>query len=343
MRLVIQIPCFNEEETIGQTLADLPREIPGIDEIIVLIIDDGSVDETSRKAEELGVHYIVRFSTNQGLATAHMKGLEACLRLNADLVVNTDADNQYVGEDIKKLVTPILLGKADLVVGDRQTDTIAHFSRLKRWLQKWGSHIVRKLSGTKVNDTTSGFRAMNRKTISSLFVHNRFSYTLESIIQAGSLGLTIENVAVRTNAELRESRLFSSIPQYIGRNIPIILSSYTMYWPLKTFGFLAMTLFIFGLVLGIRFLYFFIQQPEASGHIQSLQVGVGAIVMSFVVALMSLLGDLLARNRRLNEEILRKIRVLEVELDNKLPKEGEVIGGLYRTNAKFWKSSKNIR
>jgi glycosyltransferase involved in cell wall biosynthesis len=337
MRLVIQIPCLNEQETLGQTLADLPRKIPGVDEIIVLIIDDGSIDETSQKAEELGVHYIVRFATNQGLATAFMKGLEVCLHLDADLVVNTDGDNQYVGADIKKLIEPILLGKADLVVGDRQTDSIVHFSPLKRWLQKWGSHIVRRLSGTKVKDTTSGFRAMNRKTISSLFVHNRFSYTLESIIQAGSLGLIIENVPIRTNPELRASRLFSSIPQYIRRNIPILFSSYSMYWPLQTFGYLALTLFLFGLMLGVRFLYFYIQNPEASGHVQSLQIGVGAMIMAFVVALMSLLGDLLSKNRRLNEEILRRVKILETEHGKRLPKPGNMIDSLYRTSAEYWK------
>ena len=180
---------------------------------------------------------------------------------------------------------------------------------------------------------------MNQKTISSLFVHNRFSYTLESIIQAGSLGLIIENVPVRTNQVLRKSRLFSSIPEYIRRNLPILFSSYSMYWPLQTFGYLALVLFLFGSVLGIRFLYFYVLQPESSGHIQSLQIGVGAVVMAFVVALMSLLGDLLARNRRLNEVILRKLRILEAGLHNRLPEKGEVKLGLYRTNAEIWRAN----
>ncbi len=338
MRLIIQIPCLNEQDSLQQTIADLPRKIPGIDEIIILIIDDGSTDETSQKAEELGAHYIVRFATNQGLASAHMKGLEVCLHLNADIVVNTDGDNQYVGADIRKLIEPVLLGKADLVIGDRQTDFIKHFSPLKRWLQKWGSHVVRKLSGTTVKDTTSGFRAMNRKTFSSLFVHNRFSYTLESIIQAGSLGLTIENVPVGTNPVARKSRLFSTIPQYVKRNIRIILSSYSMYWPLQTFGYLAFIIFLFGTFLVGRFLYFYTINPEASGHIQSLQIGVGALVMAFVVTLMSLLGDLLAKNRRINEEILRKLRILEARTNSHLPERGEEIDGLYRTNADYWKS-----
>lgn len=333
VRLFIQIPCLNERDWLAQTFADLPRSIPGIDSIEVLVVDDGSTDDTSKLARELGVHHIVRFPRNRGLAAAHMAGLDACLRLGADIVVNTDADNQYRGSDIAPLVAPILAGRADIVIGDRQTDQIAHFSFLKRVLQRWGSRLVRRASGTTVADSTSGFRAFSRRAANALFVHNRFTYTLETIIHAGQLGLAIENVKVTTNPKARESRLFGSVFEYVRRNGAVILRAYNLYWPVQTFGFLAIALFLFGSALGMRFLYYFVQDPDYSGHIQSLLVGVGAIVLSILIALMALIGDLLATNRRLTEEVLIRVRRLDAQIG---PAEGGSIEGVSSTGAAAW-------
>lgn len=318
MRLIIQIPCLNEREWLAQTVADLPRAIPGVDSIEVLVIDDGSTDGTSDLARTLGVHHLVRFPRNRGLAAAHMAGLDACVRLGADVIVNTDADNQYRGTDIAALVAPILEGRADIVIGDRQTDRIAHFSFLKRVLQRWGSRVVRRASGTAVADSTSGFRALSRRAAAALFVHNRFTYTLETIIHAGQLGLAIENVRIQTNAKARESRLFGSVFEYVRRNGAVILRAYNLYWPVQTFGFLAIALFLFGSALGLRFLYYFVQDPDYSGHMQSLMVGVGAVVLSILVALMALIGDLLATNRRLTEEVLLRVRRLDAQIGAQL-------------------------
>lgn len=339
IKLIIQIPCLDEREHLPATLADLPRAIAGVSSIEVLVIDDGSRDGTSEVAASLGVHHLVRFPRNRGLAAAHMAGLDACLRLGADVVVNTDADNQYKGEDIARLVAPVLAGRADIVVGDRQTDTIAHFSWLKRVLQRWGSALVRRASGTAVVDSTSGFRAMNRKAVSTLFVHNQFSYTLETMIQAGKAGLVVENVAITTNPKTRESRLFSSIPEYLRKNGPVIFRAYGMYWPVQTFGFFALLFLLLGLGLGGRFLYYYVQEPDVSRHIQSLQVGVGSIVLAFVVGLMAFLGDLLASNRRLNEELLARVRRLDAELAAQRRRRGEPIEGVVSTEAPSWRGS----
>lgn len=333
VRLFIQIPCLNERQWLAQTFADLPRSIPGITSIEVLVVDDGSTDQTSELARELGVHHIVRFPRNRGLAAAHMAGLDACLRLGADIVVNTDADNQYRGDDIARLVAPILAGHADVVIGDRQTDTIDHFSWPKRVLQRWGSRVVRRASGTAVADSTSGFRALSRRAIYGLFVHNRFTYTLETIIQAGQLGLAIENVRIQTNPKARESRLFRSIPQYVRRNGAVILRAYNLYWPVQTFGFLAVLLFLFGSGLGVRFVYFYVRDPDYSGHVQSLLVGVGAIVLALIVALMALLGDLLATNRRLTEEVLVRVRRLDAQIAGTA---GTSVDGVESTGATPW-------
>jgi glycosyltransferase involved in cell wall biosynthesis len=341
LRLIIQIPCLDERDHLPATFADLPRRVAGIDSIEVLVIDDGSRDGTSAVAAELGVHHLVRFPRNRGLAAAHMAGLDACLRLGADVVVNTDADNQYKGSDIERLVAPVLAGRADIVVGDRQTDTIAHFSWLKRVLQRWGSALVRRASGTTVVDSTSGFRAMNRKALSTLFVHNDFTYTLETMIQAGKAGLMVENVAITTNAKTRESRLFSSIPEYLRKNGPVIFRAYGMYWPVQTFGFMALALLLLGLGLGGRFLYFYLREPDVSGHIQSLQVGVGAVVLAFVVGLMALLGDLLATNRRLNEELLARVRRLDATLAAEKLQRGEPIEGVRSTGAASWRGEES--
>lgn len=336
MKLIIQIPCLNEKDHLGATFADLPRSIPGVDTIEVLVIDDGSDDGTSRVAEELGVHHIVRFPRNRGLAAAHMAGLDACLRLGADVVVNTDADNQYKGDDIARLVAPVLAGEADIVVGDRHTDEIPHFSWIKRVLQRWGSALVRRASGTEVKDSTSGFRAMNRQAISTLFVHNKFTYTLETMIQAGNAGLVVDNVRIHTNPKTRESKLFSSIPEYLRRNGPVIFRSYGMYWPMQTFGYIALGLLVVGLILGGRFAYYYLRDPDTSSHIQSLQVGVGAIVLSFVVALMVLLSDLLAANRRLTEEVLARVRRLDALVAADQMSGGRALEGIHTTAARPW-------
>ena len=336
LRLIIQIPCLNEREQLPRTFAELPRSIPGIDAIEVLIIDDGSDDGTSDIAAQLGVHYIVRFPRRRGLAAAHMAGLDASLRLGADIVVNTDADNQYKGADIERLVAPILAGEVDIAVGDRGTASIPHFSWAKRLLQRWGSALVRRLSGTSISDSTSGFRAVNRRALLTLFVHNAFSYTLETMIQAGEAGLVVGNVPITTNAATRQSRLFSSIPEYLRRNGPVIFRAYSMYRPLQTFGILSLALLAIGSVLGLRFLYYYVTAGGA-GHIQSLQVGVGAVVLAFIVGLMALLGDLLAATRRLNEELLARIRRLDAErsVEARVMRDG--VEGVVSTGAASWR------
>lgn len=311
MKLIIQIPCLNERETLPETIAELPRHIDGIDEIEVLIIDDGSSDGTAERAAELGVHHIVRFPKNRGLARAFVAGVDAAVRLGADIVVNTDADNQYRGADIALLVAPILAGRAELVIGDRQTDQIAHFSPIKKLLQRWGSGVVRKLSATNVTDSPSGFRAISRKAALLLFVHNRFTYTLETVIQAGRAGLAIENVKVNTNNKTRESRLFKSIPDYLKKAGGVMVRAYAMYQPVQVFSRIALLFLAVGVLTWGRFLYFYVSRGTASGHVQSLLVGTVAIVLSFLVGLVAMLAELLAANRRLLEDLLVRVRRIE--------------------------------
>ena len=311
MKLIIQIPCLNERQTLPETIAALPRSIPGVDQIEVLIIDDGSSDGTTERAIELGVHHVVRFPKNRGLARAFVAGIDAGVRLGADIIVNTDADNQYRADDIQLLLEPILAGRAELVIGDRQTGKIAHFSPIKKLLQHWGSGVVRRLSATNVADSPSGFRAMSRKAALVLFVHNTFTYTLETVIQAGRAGIAIENVKISTNDKTRESRLFKSIPDYLKKAGGVMFRAYAMYRPVQIFSRLAFVFFVVGAAAWLRFLYFYISRGSASGHIQSLILGTGCIVLCFMVALVAMLAELLAANRRLLEDLLVRMRRLE--------------------------------
>jgi len=315
MNLIIQIPCFNEEDQIAQTIAELPKTIDGITSIHVLVIDDGSQDRTVEKAIQAGAHYIKRVIHNRGLANAYSIGLDACYRLGADIVINTDADNQYCAADIKKLVTPIINGEADLVIGDRETDSIESFSPLKKYLQKLGTSIVNRASGMFVADSTSGFRAISRKAMSGSFIHNRFSYTLESIIHAGNRGLKIANIKINTNPMTRPSRLAKNSGQYVKKNGLVIFRAYAMYWPIQTFGLIASMCLFIGSALIARFIYYYLQAPDISSHIQSLQLGVGFTVIAFIIYLLAILSDLIAANRRITEEILTKCRHIETHLE----------------------------
>jgi len=312
MKLIIQIPCLNEARTLPETIRDLPRSIEGFDQIEILVIDDGSTDGTADVARESGADHVISLPRHRGLAFAFATGLEAALRLGADVIVNTDGDNQYCGECVKDLVQPILEKRADIVIGDRQVDTIAHFSRPKKILQKLGSWVVRWTSGTGVPDATSGFRAFAREAAMRLVVFSSYTYTLETIIQAGKKGLTVGSVAVRTNEKSRESRLIRSIPSYVARSAVTILRIFVMYEALKVFIALGALLFAGGFVLSVRYLYFFFI-GEGQGHVQSLILASILLVMSFQSFLLGILGDLIAKNRHLNEETNYRLKKLDLE------------------------------
>ena len=302
MKLVIQIPCFNEEQTLPETLAALPTEIPGVDQIEVLVIDDGSIDRTAAVAHEHGVARVVRMAGNQGLARAFMAGLVAALDMGADLIVNTDADNQYEARDIERLVAPILAGDADMVIGARPIGSIAHFSWIKKQLQKLGTGVVRSLSHTGVEDAPSGFRAMNRESALRLNVFSSYSYTLETIIQAGHSNLRVLSVPIRVNGPTRPSRLMRSMPEYLRRSSVSMVFTYAIYSPTRLFGFLALLFLIPGAGLAIRYLVF-AAQGEGAGHVQSvIASGVLALCGVFMLAI-AVLAHLMAINRKLLEEI----------------------------------------
>jgi glycosyltransferase involved in cell wall biosynthesis len=314
MKLIIQIPCLNEETTLPETLADLPREVPGIDVVEWLVIDDGSTDRTIEVAREHGVDHIVKLTNNKGLAAGFQAGLDACLKLGADVIVNTDADNQYMGADIPKLVAPIVEGRADLVVGDRETDTIEHFSPLKKRLQKAGSWVVRQASDTSVPDTTSGFRAYNREAAIQVAVVSKYTYTLETIIQAGKLLVATDHVAIGTNPKTRESRLFPSVSSYVRRNAVAIARIYAQYEPLKVFLGMAAVLFVAALIPWIRFFVAYID-GDGAGHVQSLIFGAVLFNAAVVVAALGVIGDLMYAQRMMAQRIFERVRRIELQLD----------------------------
>ena len=311
MKLVIQIPCLNEEATLPETLASLPRSLPGIDEIEVLVIDDGSSDRTSEVARECGADHVLRFRRTKGLAAGFMAGLDAALRVGADVIVNTDADNQYPAEAIPRLIQPILNGEADMVVGDRGVGEVAHFSWTKRRLQTAGSWVVRKVSGTGVPDTTSGFRALNREAALRINIVGEFTYTLESIIQAGKKRLAVTHEPV-TARETRPSRLFSSTWDYVKRQAAAILRIYAMYEPFKVFLLLGLTLLAGGVGLGLRYAYFW-WLGEVRGHFQSAILSVLLLILGFQTLQLGIVGDLIASNRKLLEDLLYRVRKIESE------------------------------
>ena len=323
MKLIIQIPCYNEAETLEIALNALPRQIEGIDEIEYLIINDGSQDDTVAVAKKWGVHHVVNFKQNKGLAKGFMAGLDGCLRNGADIIVNTDADNQYCGDDIPQLVRPILEGKADMVIGARPIDETEHFSFIKKKLQHFGSWVVRKASHTDIPDAPSGFRAFSREAAMRINVVNDYTYTLETIVQAGREKMAITSVPVRTNGELRPSRLFNSIWGYVKKSMLTILRAYMMYKPLKSFTFLASIPTVIGLFIGIRYLYY-MAVGVVGGHVQSLILGCTLIIIGFLTLMIGLMADVIAANRKLLQDTQYHARRSEYEaiyMQKKMEKE----------------------
>ena len=313
IKLVIQIPCYNEEQTLPRTLQELPRTLPGIDTIEVLIIDDGSTDRTAEVARNLGVHHVVRLKRNSGLATAFAAGLEASVAVGADIIVNTDADNQYRGEDISRLVQPILEEQADIVVGDRGVAALEQFSPIKRLLQRFGSWIVERAAGIPIPDATSGFRAFTREAALRLTVLSNYTYTLETLIQAGARRMTVTYVPIRTNPQTRRSRLIRNIPSFLGISAVTIARFYTMYRPLRVFTTLGGILITAGVALGVRFLVLFITRGGATGNVQSLILAAVLLIVGFQVCLIGLMADAVSMNRRMLEDALYRLRRADLD------------------------------
>ncbi|MFN8439626.1 MAG: glycosyltransferase family 2 protein [Caldilineaceae bacterium] len=306
MKLIIQIPCYNEAQTLPQTLADLPRSLPEIDVIEVLVIDDGSVDDTIKVAKACGVDYVLPLP-HGGLAKGFAAGLDACLQRGADIIVNTDADNQYAGDGIAALVEPILAGRAQIVVGDREVHQVEHFSQHKRLLQRFGSWVISQAAGMDVPDATSGFRAYSREAALRTLVLSDYSYTLETLIQAGARRTNVEFVPIRTNAPTRPSRLMKGIPHFVRNSSITILRAYTLYRPLRVFLGIGAVSILSGMLGGTRFLYFYLI-GQGNGHIQSLILAAILLIVGFQVVLIGLLADLAGFNRKILEEILYRLR-----------------------------------
>ncbi len=320
MKLIIQIPCYNEAETLEIALNDLPKHIDGIDEIEYLIIDDGSTDKTVEVAVNWGVHHVVSFARNKGLAKGFMAGLDACLSYGADIIVNTDADNQYCGEDIAALVKPILEGKADIVIGERPIDKTPHFSWLKKKLQHFGSWVVRMASRTGIPDAPSGFRAFSREAAMHINVVNEYTYTLETIVQAGRNKMAITSVPIRTNPQLRESRLFHSMGGYIKKSMLTILRALLMYRSLAVLTAVGLIPFLIGLGIGIRFLVFYFSGNSA-GHVQSLILACTLMIIGFMTFVIGMLADVISANRKIMEDVQYHVRKLYYDEENRIRKD----------------------
>lgn len=322
MKLIIQIPCYNEAETLVVALNDLPKTLVGIDEIEYLIINDGSNDDTVEVAQKWGVHHVINFKQNKGLAKGFMAGLDGCLRCGADIIVNTDADNQYCGGDIAALIGPILNGEADMVIGERPIDATEHFSSVKKKLQHFGSWVVRKASHTNIPDAPSGFRAFSREAAMRMNVVNDYTYTLETIVQAGREKIAITSIPIRTNAELRPSRLFKSIWGYVKKSVLTILRAYMMYKPLMCFTLLSIPSIVIGLGIGMRFLYF-MAKGSGAGHIQSLILACTLIIIGFLTFMIGLVADVIAANRKILQDVQYHVR--RIEYDGQTTNSNDII------------------
>lgn len=315
MKLIIQIPCYNEAETLRIALNELPRKIEGIDEIEYLIINDGSQDETVQVARDWGIDYVVNFKQNKGLAKGFLAGLDACLRNGADIIVNTDADNQYCADDIEKLVRPIIEEKFDIVIGERPIDDTAHFSYVKKKLQHLGSWVVRKASNTNIPDAPSGFRAYSREAAMKMNVVNEYTYTLETIIQAGREKIAMTSVPVRTNKELRKSRLFHSMFGYVKKSVGTIIRAFIMYKPLRFFTIVGLIPFTLGVILGIRFLVFYFTKSGGVGHVQSLILASILMLIGWQTIIIGLQADIIAANRKLLQDIQYRVKEIELKVN----------------------------
>jgi glycosyltransferase involved in cell wall biosynthesis len=314
VKLIIQIPSLNEEDTLPVTLGELPRQVPGFDQVEWLVVDDGSTDRTVEVARQHGVEHIVRLTSTRGLSDAFQAGLDASLKLGADVIVNTDADNQYRAEDIPKLVAPVLAGEADMVVGNREVTRIEHFSRGKKLLQRIGSWVMRRASGTSVPDATSGFRAYNREAAIQLLVVSRYTYTLESLIQAGKMLVAVDHVPVGTNPMLRESRLFPSVAAYVRRNAVAILRVYSLYEPLRVFTAAAGLMALAALGAWTPFLLDWILRGDTDGHVQSLILGAVLAIVAVQLFALGIVGDILAGQRVMTQRVFERVRRIELQL-----------------------------